>query len=57
MDPTCFDPMNTELRFDIAQRPSLLFLEVSRAGQTQLEESESQLRAILAICFLAIPTI
>jgi hypothetical protein len=50
--------MNTELRFDIAQRPSLLFLEVSRAGQTQLEESESQLRgAILAICFLAIPTI
>ena len=45
VDLTRFDPIDTNLLFDIARRASFLFLEVSRAAQSQLEESESQLRA------------
>jgi GT2 family glycosyltransferase len=45
VDLTRFDPLDTDLLFYIARRASFLFLEVSRAAQSQLEESESQLRA------------
>jgi GT2 family glycosyltransferase len=45
VDLTRFDPISADLLFDVARRASFLFLEVSRAAQSQLEENESQLRA------------
>ena len=47
VDLNRFDPIDTDLLFYIARRASFLFLEVSSAAESQIEESEFKLRTIL----------